>query len=742
MSSEYTKIFYTSENTDLDDIKYYMPIENKKKDFADYALSQDIINSPIYQEIHNDYNHLSSSLNTFDIQNNKYNSQTKSENINFYDPKIIDCEITMEDDSYTNKKLNYIKFHQQKINPINAKYNPLNIVNKNLNQYRARSPNNLRKINYVLNHKNCKIVNNDLIFKSNSISKFSARNRCSSPRNRKIIMNNNFQILKDSYSANNIHPMRTIQYQYKVNTNKNQIKKLSTSQKNKQNNALFNLKNKIKTNNSGNINSYSTMISQSQKSIGYNNNLSSKKISPFNNNFIIGNNDNDSNNLNSNTNIQNYQYLVSNSFHNNFRTNLNSNTNNNYINHPNINSEFNSFVKNSDSLGKLNDILKYSSSILYKPKFQGNNENDGNYKIMLNKNEYNPKILLSHSPKRVKGIMNMNNHASINSKESLYQDYFIKTLSPRNNQYKEENSCFQKHIPYSNSIIKSSLSKISKFSNKNVKTKLYYNNINDITFGANFNSNKNIKNFGKKLFHKSIPSENNITSSKNRFNLNNSKKQNNYFNEDDIPYIEKSRNKENIRFTYNNNFKEHISLKELTVDSIPGDFFSRYIFDSINKLRENPQSFIKTLKSSINNITYDKEGKLYYNGKIKVALFKGKIAFEEAILFLKKVNHMEPLKFKKELCVEIPKKEKYFKSGDYLRRKINNIIMKGISVRAFWKDIIKDPQINFILMVVDDNYIRSGAKRKDILNPNMKYIGINAGYMDNSFVCFTVLSDE
>ena len=388
MSSEYTKIFYTSENVDFDDIKCNIPIENKKQDLADYALNHGIINSPIYQEIH-DQNHLSTSLNTFNIQNNKYNSQTKSENLNVLDPKIIYCEIIMEDDFYTDKKLNDVKFHQQSINPINAKYNPLNIVNKNLNQYRVRSPNNLRRINYVINHKNCKIVNNDLILKSNSISKYSARDRISSPRNQRVIMNNNFQILKDSYSANNIHPMRTIQYQYKVNTNKNQIKKLSTSQKNKQNNALFNLKNKIKTNNSGNINSNSTMISQSQKSIGYNNNLSSKKISLFNNNnFIIGNNDNNLNNLNSNTNILNYQYLISNSFHNNFRTNLNSNTNNNYINHPNTNSEFNSFVKNSDNVGKLNDIIKYSSPILYKPKFQGNNENDGNNKIMLNKNEY------------------------------------------------------------------------------------------------------------------------------------------------------------------------------------------------------------------------------------------------------------------------------------------------------------------------------------------------------------------
>ena len=166
------------------------------------------------------------------------------------------------------------------------------------------------------------------------------------------------------------------------------------------------------------------------------------------------------------------------------------------------------------------------------------------------------------------------------------------------------------------------------------------------------------------------------------------------------------------------------------------------MFDCINKLRKNPKCFIKTLTNAMNNIAVDKNDNLYYNGKIKVALCKGKIAFDEAILYLRNTNPMEPLVFKKELCVEIPKKEKNFKSGDYLRKKINNIIKEGISIRAFWKDIIKDPQINFLLMIVDDNYIRRGAKRKDILNPDMKYIGINSGSMGNNFVCFTVLSDE
>ena len=103
---------------------------------------------------------------------------------------------------------------------------------------------------------------------------------------------------------------------------------------------------------------------------------------------------------------------------------------------------------------------------------------------------------------------------------------------------------------------------------------------------------------------------------------------------------------------------------------------------------------------------------------------------------------MKPLIYKKELKIPIPKKEKDFHSGDYLKKKINKIITKGITVRAFWRDIIKDPEINFLFMVIDDNHIKRGAKRKDILNRNMKYIGINSGNIGNSFVCYIVLSDE
>ena len=43
-------------------------------------------------------------------------------------------------------------------------------------------------------------------------------------------------------------------------------------------------------------------------------------------------------------------------------------------------------------------------------------------------------------------------------------------------------------------------------------------------------------------------------------------------------------------------------------------------------------------------------------------------------------------------------------------------------------------------MIVDDNGIKSGMKRKDILNPTMKYIGITSAEINKQFVCYVALS--
>ena len=45
-------------------------------------------------------------------------------------------------------------------------------------------------------------------------------------------------------------------------------------------------------------------------------------------------------------------------------------------------------------------------------------------------------------------------------------------------------------------------------------------------------------------------------------------------------------------------------------------------------------------------------------------------------------------------------------------------------------------------MIVDDTGSKSGLKRKDILNPDFKYIGISSVQIDKSFVCYMTFSDD
>ena len=68
------------------------------------------------------------------------------------------------------------------------------------------------------------------------------------------------------------------------------------------------------------------------------------------------------------------------------------------------------------------------------------------------------------------------------------------------------------------------------------------------------------------------------------------------------------------------------------------------------------------------------------------------------------------------------------------------MVNEGINIKSYWRDIIKDPEISFLLMIVDDHGSRRGRKRKDILNPKMKYIGISSTEINGNFVCYLTLS--
>ena len=193
----------------------------------------------------------------------------------------------------------------------------------------------------------------------------------------------------------------------------------------------------------------------------------------------------------------------------------------------------------------------------------------------------------------------------------------------------------------------------------------------------------------------------------------------------------KQLNNKNYNFRYKNDFIIY-----------PTDIFSKTLLNLINKIRTDPQSYIRIIEEEKKKIIKDKYGRLIYNGRLKVALNKGEAAFNDAIDFLRNIYPMEELEFNQLIAIECPESEDEIKNVNYISSKLVNMINNGILINSYWRDIISDPEICFLLMIVDDICYKSGKRRKDILNPNMKYIGISSKEINGKFACFVTLSSS
>ena len=182
------------------------------------------------------------------------------------------------------------------------------------------------------------------------------------------------------------------------------------------------------------------------------------------------------------------------------------------------------------------------------------------------------------------------------------------------------------------------------------------------------------------------------------------------------------------------------SFEENIDKSLPKDDFSKYIFDKINLIRENPSSFIDIIQNSESNIKTDNKKRIIYKSKVKVLLDKGIKAFEEAKLILSNTKPMNKLKYDYNMKLKLPKNILNIKSNHYLKNQIFIKADNGIDIKSFWKEIISDPETCFILMIVDDNGKKKGYKRRNILNPEYKYIGISSKkFDDKNFICYITL---
>jgi hypothetical protein len=255
-------------------------------------------------------------------------------------------------------------------------------------------------------------------------------------------------------------------------------------------------------------------------------------------------------------------------------------------------------------------------------------------------------------------------------------------------------------------------------------------------------SNKNFDNNNEKLKSKKIINYRNINNNNNFTNNISNNSTNNLFQYSTNQFS--SFNNLNDIVEHNFNIRKKENIIDFDTNILPEDDFSLYLFDEINKIRIDPKSYIDIIRSNKNKVVTDKKNRLIFKSKVKVALYQGIPIFDDAINSLQITQPMNKLIFNPHLCIELPKNEDEIKDRMYLKKKINEICENNnVIVKSYWRDIVKDPETSFILMIVDDcGTNNSGRKRADLLNPEMKFIGINSIMIGKYFACYIVLSDK
>ena len=240
----------------------------------------------------------------------------------------------------------------------------------------------------------------------------------------------------------------------------------------------------------------------------------------------------------------------------------------------------------------------------------------------------------------------------------------------------------------------------NNFTNEN------YNKDNEIinTVGKQANINENEIKEEDEFKVKENEVENN--SNKNEEKNNEIKEENEEKKDNEINDKKEQKIINDIEKKSNNSFN---IKSENSNELIPDDDFSQYIFKYINLIRTNPKSFIPIIEEAKKKIIKD-NNRLIFKSKIKVALSQGEPVFDETIQILEKTEPMEKLKYKPEMTIPLPSTVEEIKDKSYLKIKVKEILNKNIKIKTYWKDIVKDAETSFILMIVDDSGKKKGCK--------------------------------
>ena len=188
---------------------------------------------------------------------------------------------------------------------------------------------------------------------------------------------------------------------------------------------------------------------------------------------------------------------------------------------------------------------------------------------------------------------------------------------------------------------------------------------------------------------------------------------------------------------------ENQLISEEEYNLTPEDKYSKTIFELINNLRTNPKEVANLIEENIKYIVVDENNELFFKkNKIKYQLSKGYQVFNETINILNNLEPMNKLIYRQNITIKIPDNENDIIGLDYMEKEVNKLQNEGNHIFSFWKEKIKDPEVAFLMMIVDDNNKEIGLKRKDLINPDTLYIGISSVEFDNNFACFITLSNR
>ena len=197
--------------------------------------------------------------------------------------------------------------------------------------------------------------------------------------------------------------------------------------------------------------------------------------------------------------------------------------------------------------------------------------------------------------------------------------------------------------------------------------------------------------------------------------------------------------------TLDSNFSKDIKKKN---NSFQNTNLAYQLFESINKIRINPMSIIEKIEMYKSKII-EKDNKILFDcgNNVYSLLNKGKKAFDDCIKFLSVQIALEPLELNNDLKIDIniekEEKKDYYYSFEFIEKILNKKyeqIKNEYNILGFHYDICSNnTEISSILQLVDDDIENHLTRRNNILNRNVKYVGISYVNIKENIICYYLL---